>query len=144
MRKGPLLGIGLLAVASWLALPAADAAQTHLKADLTGAEEVPGPGDPDGKGTAVVSPDDSKNEVCYDLTYENIGKPTAAHVHTGAKGVAGPPAVTLDLSKGDIGCVSADPTTVKAIRDDPGAHYVNIHTSEFPKGAIRGQLAQAH
>ena len=142
MRKGPRLGIGLLAVASWLAMPAADAAETHLTADMTGAEEVPGPGDEDGKGTATVTLDDAANTVCYELTYEGIGQPTMAHIHTGAKGVSGPPAVTLD--KGDKGCVSSDPTTVKNIRENPGGHYVNIHTAEFPKGAIRGQLADAH
>jgi hypothetical protein len=142
MRKGRVLGIGLLGVASWLAMPAAQAADTIEKATLTGAEEVPGPGDPDGKGTATITVKDTENQVCYELTYEGIGKPTAAHIHTGAKGVAGPPAVTLDISKGDNGCASADPKTVAAIRDDPGNHYVNIHTDEFKKGAIRGQLTK--
>ena len=142
MRKGPLLGIGLLGVASWLALPAADAASTTFKADMTGAEEVPGPGDEDGKGTATITLDNAANTVCYELSYEGIGKPTMAHIHTGAKGVSGPPAVTLD--KGDKGCVSSEPATVKNIGDNPDGHYVNIHTAEFPKGAIRGQLTHAH
>jgi hypothetical protein len=140
MRKGFVLGIGLLSVASWLTPPPAQAATTNEKAEMTGAEEVPGPGDPDGKGTATVVVDDAANTVCFELTYSGLGKVTAAHIHTGAKGVAGPPAVTL---KGDKGCVNADPTTVKALRDDPGSHYVNIHTDEFPKGAIRGQLGAA-
>jgi hypothetical protein len=140
MRKGFVLGIGLLSVASWLTPPPAQAATTNEKAEMTGAEEVPGPGDPDGKGTATVVVDDAANTVCFELTYSGLGKVTAAHIHTGAKGVAGPPAVTL---KGDKGCVNVDPTTVKALRDDPGSHYVNIHTDEFPKGAIRGQLGAA-
>jgi hypothetical protein len=140
MRKGFVLGIGLLSVASWLTPPPAQAATTNEKAEMTGAEEVPGPGDPDGKGTATVVVDDAANTVCFELTYSGLGKVTAAHIHTGAKGVAGPPAVTL---KGDKGCVDVDPTTVKALRDDPGSHYVNIHTDEFPKGAIRGQLGAA-
>jgi hypothetical protein len=140
MRKGFVLGIGLLSVASWLTPPPAQAATTNEKAEMTGAEEVPGPGDPDGKGTATFVVDDAANTVCFELTYSGLGKVTAAHIHTGAKGVAGPPAVTL---KGDKGCVNTDPTTVKALRDDPGSHYVNIHTDEFPKGAIRGQLGSA-
>ena len=140
MRKGFVLGIGLLSVASWLTPPPAQAATTNEKAEMTGAEEVPGPGDPDGKGTATVVVDDAANPVCFELAYTGLGKVTAAHIHTGAKGVAGPPAVTL---KGDKGCVNADPTTVKALRDDPGSHYVNVHTDEFPKGAIRGQLGPA-
>jgi hypothetical protein len=142
MRKGRLLGIGLLGVTSWLAMPAAHAAVTEERAALSGSEEVPGPGAAGGKGTAVIKLNDADNTVCYELTYEGIGKPTMAHIHTGAKGVAGPPAVTLDIKKGDTGCVPADPSTVAAIRDDPAGHYVNIHTEEFPKGAIRGQLTK--
>jgi hypothetical protein len=141
MSKGRVLSAGLLAVASWLAMPAAQAATTNEKAEMTGAEEVPGPGDPDGKGTATIVIDDAANTVCFELSYSGLGKVTAAHIHTGAKGVAGPPAVTL---KGDKGCTeNVNPTTIQTLRDDPGSHYVNIHTDEYKNGAIRGQLAKA-
>ncbi len=141
MRKGPLLGIGLLGVASWLAMPAAHADETTVKATMTGDEEVPSKGDPDGKGTASIVLDDAKNTACYELTFENIGDPTAAHVHTGAKGVAGPPAIDFKIkTNGNKGCVPVDPTVAKAVRDNPGGHYVNIHTADYGNGAIRGQL----
>lgn len=144
MRKGCLLGIGLLGVVSWVAMPAAHAAETTLKATMTGAEEVPTKGDPDGKGTATIVLDDAKNTACYELTYENIGKVTAAHVHTGAKGVAGPPAIDLKINtNGDKACISVDPTVLKAVRDNPSGHYVNLHTSDYGNGAIRGQLEKA-
>ena len=143
MRTGRLLAVGLLGIGSWVALPAAHAATTNEKADMTGPEETSPPGPPDAKGTTTVMLDDAANTVCYLLTYSGISKPTAAHIHTGAKGVAGPVAVDFNIIKnGDKGCVAADPTVVKQIRDDPGGHYVNVHTSEFPKGAIRGQLAK--
>jgi hypothetical protein len=143
MRRGRLLAIGLLGVGSWLVMPAAHASETTLKATLTGAEEVPGPGDPDGKGTATFVLDDAKNTVCYTFTYENIGKPTAAHIHTGAKGVAGPPTIDLKIvTNGDKGCVNVDPTVLKTVRDNPAGHYANIHTSEYGNGAMRGQLAK--
>jgi hypothetical protein len=143
MRRGRLLAIGLLGVGTWLVMPAAHAAETTLKATMTGAEEVPGPGDPDGKGTATIVLDDAKNTACYAFTYENIGKPTAAHIHTGAKGVAGPPVVDFKIvTNGDKGCVPVDPATLKAILGNPGGHYVNIHTSDYGNGAMRGQLAK--
>ena len=143
MRKGRLLGIGLLGVASWLAMPAAQAGETILTATMNGGEEVPGPGDSDGTGTASITLDDAKNTACYEFKYDKIGKVTAAHVHTGAKGVSGPPAIDFKADKnGDKGCVPADPTTLKAVRDNPGGHYVNLHTAEHPSGAIRGQLAK--
>jgi hypothetical protein len=142
MRKGLLLGIGMLGVGSFLAMPAAGAAGT-LKATMTGAEEVPAAGDPDGKGTAVIVLDTEKNTACYEFTLENIGEPTAAHIHTGAKGVAGPPVIDLKIrTNGNKGCVPADPTALKTIAGNPSGHYVNVHTKDYGNGAIRGQLAK--
>ena len=143
MRRGRLLAIGLIGVGTWLVMPAAHATETTMKATMTGGEEVPGPGDPDGKGTATIVLDDVKNTACYTFTYENIGKPTAAHIHTGAKGMAGPPVVDFKIvTNGDKGCVPVEPTTLKTILSNPGGHYVNIHTSDFGNGAMRGQLAK--
>jgi CHRD domain len=143
MLRGRLLAVGLLGVTSWLTLPAAQAAQTKLHADMSGPEETSPKGPADAKGTADITLDDATNKVCYDLKYSGIGKPTGAHIHTGAKGVAGPVVVDFQLAKnGDKGCVSTDPTTVAQIRDNPAGHYVNVHTEEFPNGAIRGQLAK--
>src|SRR5918997_6276150 len=62
---------------------------TVLRAELTGEEEVPGPGDPDGSGSAtiIVIPPDT---ICYILTAEGIEPATAAHIHVGGPEVAGP------------------------------------------------------
>ena len=38
------------------------------------------------------------------------------------------------------GCVAGDAAVVSAIVADPSGYYVNVHTPEFPAGAIRGQL----
>ncbi|MCA1850177.1 MAG: CHRD domain-containing protein, partial [Acidobacteria bacterium] len=38
----------------------------RLTATLTGAAEVPGPGDPDGTGTAVITLNQGQNEVCFE------------------------------------------------------------------------------
>jgi hypothetical protein len=38
------------------------------------------------------------------------------------------------------GCVAAPSATVDAIRKHPADYYVNVHTGDFPDGAIRGQL----
>jgi hypothetical protein len=141
MRIGRVLAVGLLGVGSWMTLPAAHAAETSLHADMTGPEETNPPGPKDGKGTADIKLDDAKNEVCYQLKYTGITHPTLAHIHSGAKGVGGPVAVDLNYPQhGDQGCVPADPTVLTKIRDNPGGFYVNIHTADFPNGAIRGQL----
>lgn len=117
---------------------------TVLTADLSGAEEVPGPGARDGAGTArlVLTPD---GRVCVELATTRVEPATAAHVHTGAKGVAGPVAIPLPtpVDGRASGCAPADPATVAKVVADPAAAYVNVHTAAQPQGAVRGQLARS-
>ncbi len=111
-------------------------------ADLTGAQEVGG-GDPDGSGRAEISISDGFGQVCWDLNdIRGIGPITAAHVHVGGAGVNGPPVFTLRAANegGWKGCTDGSEWTQDRIEDVPGAFYVNVHTAEFPNGAIRGQL----
>jgi hypothetical protein len=118
----------------------------QLFAELLGANEYPGPGDPDGVGSAFVSPDVANETLCWAYEFFEIGTVTAAHVHEGAAGVSGPPVVTLGLPAGDDpfaeGCADpVDPTLLEAILAAPESYYVNVHTDEYPDGAIRGQLS---
>ena len=115
-----------------------------LTADLLGASEVPGPGDADGSGTAVVSVKPSAERLCFELTAEGIAPATAAHVHDGPAGVAGPVVVGLTppTSGSSSGCVAADKALLKDIKKNPAEYYVNVHNTEFPAGAIRGQLSR--
>lgn len=121
----------------------APAGATILAADLTGTEEVPGLGAVDGAGTArlVLTPD---GKVCAELATTQVDEATAAHVHTGPKGVAGPVVITLSTPKEGraSGCVSADPAVVAKVAADPTTAYVNIHTAAQPAGAVRGQLTK--
>jgi len=122
------------------------AATQEMKATakLTGAAEVPGPGDPDGSGTMQLTINPDKGEVCYDLTVAKIEEATAAHIHEGAAGKEGPVKVPLDAPKPGSakGCKTADAAVVKAIMQNPADYYVNVHNAAFPKGAVRGQLAK--
>jgi len=112
---------------------------------MTGAEEVP-PGDPDGFGVAAFSADTATGQVCYAINVGGISLPaTAAHIHKGAPGVAGPIVIPLtapDEEGAASGCVSnVDKTVLADILANPSAYYVNVHTSDFPQGALRGQLS---
>ena len=40
-------------------------------------------------------------------------------------------------------CASAEASLISEIAQNPAGFYVNVHTSDFPGGAVRGQLAQA-
>jgi hypothetical protein len=120
------------------------AAEMKTNANLTGAVEVPGPGDPDGGGTAQVTLNTDKNEVCYDLTVTKVDDATAAHIHEGAVGKDGPVKVPLETPKGGSakGCKTADAVVIQDIMANPANYYVNVHSTAHPKGAIRGQLAK--
>jgi hypothetical protein len=124
---------------------AGDGTWTKFIARLTGEAEVPGPGDPDASGTASVRV--RGTEVCYDLRW-NAVEATASHIHKGAAGKAGDIAVNffggetpLEGSK-KSGCVTADQAVVDKLIANPGNWYVNVHSADYPKGAIRGQLAK--
>ncbi len=111
-----------------------------LKAHLTGEKEVPGPGDPDGSGSAVVEV--FRTEVCYTLEVTNIEPATLAHIHVGFRGEAGPPVVDLEppTDGSSSGCVQITRALSLELREHPARYYVNVHNEEFPAGAIRGQL----
>lgn len=113
-----------------------------MTATLTGAAEVPGPGDTDGSGTASVTLNHDKGEVCWDIMVKDISKPTAAHIHAGAAGASGGVKVPFKASADGTwkGCATADKAVIKEIMDNPANFYVNVHNDEFKAGAVRGQL----
>lgn len=120
----------------------ADQGGRPIFAHMTGPQEVP-PGDPDGTGTARFTLNQGQGQVCYEVTVANIALPaTASHVHRGVAGVAGPPVVFLaaPVNGTASGCVAVARETIKAIRQNPSAYYVNVHNGEYPSGAVRGQL----
>jgi hypothetical protein len=136
--------IGTAAFAA-VAIPALAAPQNAvLSAKLKGKEEEPGPGDEDGTGKAQVEVKIAKLKVCYLIEYKNITTANAAHIHRGAKGVAGK--IVVELFEGEQespaeDCVKAKKErTLKKIVKNPGNYYLNVHNSDFPDGAIRGQL----
>ena len=117
-------------------------AWTKFSAKLSGDNEVGG-GDPDGSGTAAVKT--RGTEVCYDLKWTGVDV-TMAHIHKGAAGTNGDVVVNFFANESPLdassksGCVQAKAAVVKGLAANPANYYVNLHSPEFPKGAIRGQL----
>jgi hypothetical protein len=136
---------GALTAAAW-----AQDGGRPLVTTLTGAAEAPGPGDPDGSGTASITLNQGLGRVCFDLAWQNVdGTVFAGHIHVAPAGSPGP--IVVPLFSGSFGgtdtvsgCVeNVDPELIKAIRHDPAAYYVNIHSQpNFPGGALRGQLGK--
>jgi hypothetical protein len=135
--------LGLLLLTFVLAGPvSADDGGRPLTATLLGANETPGPGDPDGTGVAWMTLNQGQGEICYMLSVSGVDPIVAAHIHVGAAGSAGPVVAPLTppTSGESAGCATVDRELIKAIRQNPGGYYVNVHNPAYPAGALRGQL----
>jgi len=140
------------------ALAAEDDVPTNLPAvtPQTFTVELVPSDDPDGSGTAELTVDLKAGTVCYDITVTNIGVPTEpiagignAHIHSHPEG--GAIAVDLDTQFAAVAgventyqakeCVKAKRGAVVDILLHPEDYYVNVHTVNFPGGAVQGDLA---
>ncbi|MEU3855234.1 CHRD domain-containing protein [Streptomyces sp. NPDC029554] len=118
-------------------------------ATLTGSQEVPEAGkkvgDPDGAAQALVSV--KGDRVTFALKWRDIGAPSLGHIHEGKAGTNGAVKVTMfgtampDTVNAAAGQATVtDAALAKRLRTDPGSFYLNLHSKEFPDGAVRGQL----
>jgi len=131
-------------------VPPAAAAAPPLSAPLELAARLDGngvsadDGDPDGNATARIVLDPAKGTACYDIPYHRIAPVTSAHIHAGGKGKTGAELATLKLDADDnlVGCARLAGEAMAALAANPGDYYVDVHTTELPKGAIRGQLGK--
>jgi hypothetical protein len=123
----------------------------HFSTAMKGTNEVrvaSGPkkaGDRNGSGTARVSI--QGDEVTYFFSWKGISAPTEGHIHQGPIGKDGPVVVPFFMKKVAAGHNTVSGTVrvtnqalLRQIETHPGEFYVNLHTAEFPGGAIRGQL----
>jgi CHRD domain len=136
--------------------------QSALSAYLTGKAEVnddgdDGAGDPDAKGTASFLVADEQT-LCYGFAIRGADQPAAVHIHKGVAGENGdivipfdnPPKDAAGQPAGDPGASSgckvleqqSERDALRRILTKPKRYYVNIHTSSFPDGAVRGQLSR--
>jgi hypothetical protein len=146
-RRLAVLAIGVAVVVLALAGVAAGGGRP-LSTTMTGAEEAPGPGDANATGQADLTLNQGLNEVCFDISWADIdGEVFAGHIHVGPAGSPGPIVVTLFTGSfagtdSVSGCAeNVDAELIKAIRHNPSAYYVNVHSlPNFPGGAVRGQL----
>ena len=126
-------------------LPIADAGQAavhNYAATLEGSQVVP-PTSSGATGSGLFSIDDVANTVTYSISYSGLmGVETAAHIH----GMAPPGAnagVVHALPAGEPKNGVWNYTEAQEVDILAGRTYVNIHTTLFPGGEIRGQIVMA-
>jgi Cu/Zn superoxide dismutase len=121
----------------------ASAATVKFHTTMTPAAEVP-PTTSKGSGEATVSLDTATHEITYDVTFKGFASDVvAAHIHGPAEPgknagvvVAFPKSPTSPIH----GTATLTPEQEQQLT--AGLYYVNIHSKNFPSGAIRGQLTK--
>ncbi|MGI9018082.1 MAG: CHRD domain-containing protein [Euzebya sp.] len=108
---------------------------------LTGDAEVPGPG---ADASADVTLTISGGQACLTGDAADVGAIQAGHIHEGDAETAGGVVVDLGVTTDDSGAVDScgdiDDATASAVAADPANFYVNLHTADFPDGAVRVQI----
>lgn len=118
----------------------------QLRALMNPTDEVPAPSGnvADARGTfaATATKTATGASLQWRLTFTGLsGNAVVAHIHTGARGVAGPVSVALcgPCTSGVTGTAEIDAALLNAIQTD-GA-YANVHTPTNPSGEIRAQVS---
>jgi len=139
VAHAPPRSIRLLLAATTLVLGSAAAFGEDVKVKLTGAEETPPvTTSAAGHGTIKIAKDNSVSGTIKTTGIEG----TAAHIHVGAAGEAGPPIITLTKGADGTWTVPAgSKLTAEQLADfKSGKLYVNVHSEQHKPGEIRAQL----
>jgi hypothetical protein len=107
---------------------------------LQGSQEVPPVNTAaSASGMITIRPDRS---VSGSITTIGIN-PTAAHIHEAARGANGPVIVPLVRTDVNVWSVPAGAMLTEAqyTAHRAGTLYVNVHSTTYPNGEIRGQIS---
>jgi hypothetical protein len=131
----------------------AQAKDAKFNAELTGDQERPTPVETEGEGEAKFETEGTT--VDFELKWKDLSSSAfAAHIHCGGPEEAGPVGVTLFAgmmgTEGEVQSTFSGPdpgnacdwTTLTDVLEAmaAGDAYVNVHTTNFGGGEIRGQV----
>jgi hypothetical protein len=128
-------------------------------AELRPGNEVP-PTNSQAFGSAFVTFDPINNQIAFETRASGIANPTMAHIHRGAAGVNGPVIINFATSTAQIpggrasgagsvasfqsGNLLPSDLIALAASSTAAGYYVNVHSSAFGGGEVRGQLVPAN
>ena len=123
----------------------AEAVAETRYATLDSAQVVSSSGDSDGYAKAELTVADELNQVCYDVNdIRNLGPITSITINRGIRGSTGPVALRLKQANegGWKSCVGRSEWLEESFENAPGSYYIQISTTDYPNGAIRGQFVR--
>jgi hypothetical protein len=141
-----ILVAGAAAALVFATLSAARPAAAHfrLSTTLNAGQEIPKQAVKSAVGHGTFTGTLVGTKLTWKLTWAKLsGGAGAAHIHLGAKGVAGNVVVPLCTPCGAAsGSKSGTATIAASLLKTIQKHgtYVNVHTAKNPNGEIRGQL----
>ena len=114
----------------------------NMTATINGSQEVPPSGSP-GTGSAAITVDTDTNTLNFNITFSGLVAPeTAAHFHgPAAPGVNAGVIFPLPLGSPKVGVWNMTDQQEGWVLG--GLTYINIHSTSFPGGEIRGQVVEA-
>jgi hypothetical protein len=140
--QSPVSSLRCIAGAIVLAAGAVSGAMHFFSVDMDGAQEVPPNGSP-GSGSALVELTAS-NVLTWYVSFENLtGAITALHFHgPAAAGVNRPVQINVGAINGLSSPLDGSATIMAPQAADllAGLWYLNLHSSAFPGGELRGQV----
>ena len=144
LRRPVLAAFGGMLILSGTAMTAAAFTGPDFRATLSGSN-VPGGGDRDGWGRLRFEINNTTHRLCADLEVRSIADVTSAQIYRGREGEAGEPVSRLERPRDDdsYDCKQIGADLAQEIQSNPSAFFVMVATSEYPNGAIRGQLGPA-
>ncbi len=118
----------------------------RVSASLSGLNEVP-PNASTATGSVTLDINSTTGQITVNMTVSGLtSSATAAHIHTGVAGVNGAVLVTFvgipattNFTYSMINTTT--PANASNILANPPGFYVNVHSTTFPGGEIRGQLS---
>lgn len=139
MRLGLIVLLAVIGVAVPAVALASRSGTLKFESYLSGKSEIP---KTTSKAKGTVNVTISGTKVCWKFTgVSGFDKPVVSHIHKGtAKTANGPVVVPLGDRYAAKGCTVSTPAIAGAIVKNPKGYYVNIHSTKYPNGAVRGQL----
>jgi hypothetical protein len=129
--------------------PAAQASTsiTKLVVFANGANETPNKGIATGSASGAFALNTTKDTICFsNMKTKGLANVFGAHIHLGAWRIDGSIFITFDFTKFNKSvqtCTKVSHTVLVDIAKHPADYYFNVHTKDFPGGAVRGQLKKS-